>query len=62
MLNAPEPPEGGVCELCGSHHQGLRLLIVGEFVGWACRECVQELQDSVLRKYCGTVEHTEPSE
>ena len=38
------------------------MLYIGDFAGWACDECINQLRKSQERQYCGTLEHTEPGE
>lgn len=57
-----EPRRNGTCELCGGHGRELRILAVADFIRWACETCRRELQQSVMRMYCGTGEESEPAE
>lgn len=52
----------GTCELCGGHRRELRVLAAADFIGWACEECRKQLWESAARRYCGTIEETEPAE
>ena len=52
----------GTCELCGGHGRDLRILVQADFIGWACEECVRQLRECQVRRYCGTVEETETEE
>ncbi len=52
----------GTCELCGAGDQELTILVIGDFDGWACPECIAELRECLPRRYSGTVEFTEPEE
>lgn len=52
----------GTCELCGAHRQKLRVLILSDFIGWACGECLRELEECTPRRYCSTGEETESAE
>ena len=52
----------GTCELCGGHGRELSVLAQADFVGWACEECRRQLTECQVRRYCGTVEFTEPGE
>lgn len=38
------------------------MVAVGDYIGWACLICRNELRDSFIRQFCGTLEHTEPGE
>lgn len=55
-------PARTVCELCGEPGRELRMLFIGDFAGWACPECVRQLQDCQVRRFCATGEETEPGE
>ena len=57
-----EPHRNGTCELCGGHKRELRVLVVDDFIGWACEECRQQLFRCQLRRYCSTGEETETAE
>ena len=57
-----DPRRNGRCELCGGHRRELRVLTVGDFIGWACGECRRQIQDSAVRRWCSTGEETEPGE
>ena len=52
----------GICQICGRHQRDLRILMQADFVGWVCEECMAQLGDSQVRKYCRTGEETEPGE
>ena len=52
----------GTCELCGAHGRELRILAMADFIGWACGECRRQMAEWVPRRWCGTVEETEPGE
>ena len=56
------PRRHGTCELCGGHERDLQILFVGDFGGWACAECVGQLRECTVRRYCSTGEETEPGE
>ena len=62
MTSIRSPIKTGTCELCGGHNRERRILVIADFMGWACAECVRQLRESKPRIYCGTVEHTEPGE
>ena len=51
-----------MCELCGAKGRELRMLAVGDFLGWACGECREQLRDSAAGIYCQSGERTEPAE
>ena len=52
----------GTCELCGAHKRELRVLILSDFIGWACPECMRQLRKCTPRRYCATGEETETAE
>ena len=52
----------GTCELCGAEDQELSVLVIGDFAGRACPECVAELRECQPRRYCSAGEETEPGE
>lgn len=58
------PPRGqiGTCELCGGHNRQLRIMVVHDFVGWVCMQCVEQVGKSMLRMYIPASEQTEPVE
>ena len=57
-----DPRRNGTCELCGAHNRDLRVLILSDFIGWACPECLRRLRKSTPRRYCATGEETEQAE
>ena len=58
----PDPRQKGTCELCGGHGRELRVLALEDFIGWVCGECMRQLKESMLRRYCATAEETETAE
>ena len=62
MRNRATAPRHGTCELCGAHNRELRILILPDCICWACEACRRELEKCTLRRFCGTVEETEPGE
>lgn len=52
----------GKCELCGEHTLKLRMLICGDFAGWACEKCTDVLGRGIQRRYIPPTEETEPCE
>lgn len=53
----------GSCQLCGKHYRDdLRILAVGDFIGWACPECFKDLQYCMERRFVNAGEMTEPAE
>lgn len=62
-LRAREPgTRRGTCELCGAHDRELKVMAMTDFIGWACRECRDQLRLCTLRLFCGTAEWTEEAE
>ena len=57
-----DPKQYGTCELCGGHNRELKILFVGDFIGWACKQCRQQIQDCTVRRWCSAGEQTEPGE
>lgn len=52
----------GACELCGGHGRELTMLILPDWIGWACDECRDEMQKCFLRQIQAAAGHTEPAE
>ena len=52
----------GKCQLCGQHKRDLRILAQADFLGWVCAECLEQLADCQVRKYCSAGEETETAE
>lgn len=52
----------GRCELCEAADQDLKMFFIGDFAGWACKACITDLRDCQERRFCGTVEESEPAE
>ena len=61
-MNAANAQRSGTCELCGGHGRDLRILTLPDCICWACEECRRQLMGCTLRRFCGTVEETEPGE
>ena len=59
-IRSPEPERTGTCELCGVHGRRLRVLALGDFIGWACEECTAQLRECQARRYYSAGEETEP--
>lgn len=57
-----DPKQHGTCELCGGHNRELGVLFVGDFIGWACGQCRQQIQDCTVRRWCSAGKQTEPGE
>lgn len=63
FLRCKQPPVMcGTCEMCGRHNQQLRILVVADFIGWACQICFDQIGKSVPRRYVAVGEQTEPTE
>jgi len=52
----------GKCELCGGHNRKLHVLILPDWMGWACRECWEQIQQRYFSQYLAAAGHTEPAE
>lgn len=52
----------GRCEVCGERDRDLRMLGAADFIGWACMDCIRQLQDCQERRFCNQAEHTETGE
>lgn len=52
----------GTCELCGRHNAELHVLVLPDWIGWACDECRDEMQKCFLRQIQAAAGHTEPAE
>jgi hypothetical protein len=55
-------PRMGTCEMCGGRDRLLCMMFIGDFAGYACAECISQVQQSMQRRYTGTAEHSEPAE
>ena len=63
MVVARQPPEKlGTCELCGGHNRTLRILMMEQYIGWTCVQCIDQIGKSQVRRYVSTGEETEPCE
>ena len=49
------------CELCGKESQICCMLFLGDWRGLACPECIDQVSDSMHRKFIPACEQTEPS-
>ena len=56
------PGKAGTCELCGGHGRELHVLVLPDWIGWACDECRDEMQKCFLRQIQAAAGHTEPAE
>lgn len=61
-VKPPEIPKHGTCEMCGKPDQSLWMLYIGDYVGWTCSECIEQVSKSQQRRYMPAGEHTEPGE
>ena len=62
FLRPEAPQRTGTCRLCGGRGRALRILVIGDFTGFACEECHRELGKSLPRRYVPAGEQTETSE
>lgn len=63
MLTCQPPPvKTGTCEMCGGHNRELRILILSDYIGWTCKQCIDQIGKSQLRRYISTGEESEPCE
>ena len=63
MIVGRQPQEKtGTCELCGGHNRMLRILVLAEYIGWTCQQCIEQVGKSQVRRYVSTGEETEPCE
>ena len=58
----PPPVKTGTCELCGGHNRQLRILVLWDYIGWTCPECIDQVSQSQTRRFVAAGEHTEPTE
>ena len=40
----------------------LRILVLADFIGWTCPECISQVQKSQERRFIAVGEHTESAE
>lgn len=52
----------GTCELCGGRNRSLWMLFLGDYQGWTCAECIEQVQQSQQRRFVPAGEHSEPAE
>lgn len=53
----------GTCQMCGKKQcPHLFMLYLGEWSGWACPECIEQVANSQERRFSKPMEHTEPGE
>lgn len=62
LMGQPPPVRTGKCEMCGGHNRDLRILVLADFIGWACGECIDQVGRSIPRRYASAGEETEPNE
>ena len=48
--------------MCGAPDQDLRMLYVGDYADWTCKECIDQMQKCQVRRFCAGGEETEPAE
>ena len=52
----------GTCQICWMREQQLRILTLGNFLGWVCPVCFRQLKDTRERLFIDAGEWTEPAE
>lgn len=52
----------GTCELCGRHNAELHVLVLPDWIGWACDECREQLMKCYMGQIRAAAGHTEPAE
>ena len=64
ILKSSDDParRAGTCQLCGGHGRALKVLVIADFIGWACEQCHRELAESLPRRFLPAAEETETSE
>ncbi len=62
ITSQPPPVKTGTCELCGGHNRELRILVLHDFIGWACPQCIDQVGSCIPRRYVSAGEQTEPTE
>lgn len=61
-VGMPNPVRTGTCELCGGHNRELRMLILWDYAGWTCGECIDQIMESQAGRFRSAIEHEEPAE
>ena len=51
-----------MCILCGKMNENCSLVFIGNFRGFACPECISQVNDRQQRRFTVSGEMTEPSE
>lgn len=62
IVGQPPQERRGTCEMCGGHNRDLRILITYEFIGWACKQCIEQIGKCLPRRYGPASEESEPAE
>ena len=52
----------GTCELCGGHGRELRVLVLPDWMGWACDECREQIMKCYMGQIQSAAGHSEPAE
>lgn len=52
----------GTCELCGGHNRKLHVLVLPDWIGWACDECREQIMKCYMGQIQAAAGHTEPAE
>lgn len=52
----------GACELCGGHGRELTVLILPDWIGWACDECREQIMKCYMGQIQAAAGQTEPAE
>jgi len=55
-------PKHGDCGLCGATDCDLWMFFIGDYGGWTCEECIRQIRECQVRRYCPAGEETEPGE
>lgn len=62
LVSSPPPVKTGECELCGARNRQLRILVLCDYIGWSCPQCIDQVGKSIPRRYVSAGEETEPIE
>lgn len=63
ILKAPPPSAiRGKCEMCGGHNRTLRMLVLADYIGWTCTQCIEQVGSCIPRRFVSAGEQTEPIE
>lgn len=52
----------GTCELCGGRGRELHVLVLLDWIGWACDECREQIMKCYMGQIQAAAGHTEPAE